>query len=167
MELLSRNVAKRNIGPVISAVISNLTTKHVDRVPSKTVACQILKEANYLAKAQVAESMLDGDHDGLSGNCLSSDGTTKFHHKYQSFQVTTASGKKLSMGMKDLAGGDAAEAISSFQHTVQDIADAISSEKNKNVSHLIASLKTTMSDQCSVNHVFNAQVKAIISELLP
>lgn len=85
MGLLKQNVAMCNIGPVISTVINSLTGKSLDRIPSKTLACTILKEANFLAKAHVAESMLDGV-DGASGNCLSSDGTTKFHRKYQSFQ---------------------------------------------------------------------------------
>lgn len=111
--------------------------------------------------------MLEGQttDTGLVGNCLSSDGTTKLHHKYQSFQVTTTSGKKLSIGMKDLAGGDAAEAISRFQHTVDDIAEAIVSDKD--VAYLITSLKSTMSDKCSVNHVFNAKLQSLRTNLLP
>lgn len=164
MELLRQNIAMRNIGPVITTVIKSLTGRSLNREPSKTLACQILKEANYVAKAHVAKCMMEGS-DGVTGNCLSSDGTTKFHQKYQSFQITTVSGKTLSIGMKDLAGGDAAEAMASFNHTVADIAETMASSGD--VGHLICSLKNTMSDKCSVNHVFNAQLKALRTTLLP
>lgn len=166
MELLQQNVAMRNVGPIIQTVIQNMTGKCLNKIPSKDAACQILKEANFVAKTHVAKEMLSGNESHLTGNCLSSDGTTKFHKKYQSFQITTLGGRQLSIGMKELAGGDAAEALLSFQHTMQDIADTLK-EGKENISHLITSLKNTMSDKCSVNHVFNAQLKALRAELLP
>lgn len=66
--------------------------------------------------------------------------------------------------MKDLAVGNAAEAMSSFHQTIQDISDTMI--QGGDVAHLIARLKNTMSDKCSVNHVFNSQLHALRSTLL-
>lgn len=66
--------------------------------------------------------------------------------------MTTLSGRQMSISMKELAGGEAAEAITSFQHTMQDIADTLK-DGDGDVNQLIVSLKNTMSDKCSVNHV--------------
>ena len=57
-------------GVIMETVLKNLTGKRFNQVPSKDVACKILKEANFIAKSQIVQELLDGK-DSVSGNCLS------------------------------------------------------------------------------------------------
>lgn len=144
-----------DVGPIIRIVLVNLAKKEVDRLPST-----LLQKANYVAKVQARRAMLDGAT-AAKGNCLSSDGTIKFHKKYQAFEITTTSGKQLSIGLKDMVGGVAAEAMESFQHTIADLAVTLGIRYETNRKKLIASIKNTISDQCSVNGVFNCKLNVV------
>ena len=57
IELLQQNVAMRNVGPIMEAVRRNLTGERLNQVPSKDVACKILKEANFIAKSQIVREL--------------------------------------------------------------------------------------------------------------
>lgn len=70
MELQQQNVALRNVGPIIQTVIENLTGKSLNRIPSKDVPAQILKEANLIAKSHVVSEMLADAIPEQSGNCF-------------------------------------------------------------------------------------------------
>lgn len=120
MELLQQDVAMAKIDPVIKTVTSNLTSKNIPRLPSKALAFETLWEANFQEKTQVAQEMLGSAEQPL-GNCLHSDGTSKFHKKYYSYQVTTSSGKQLTIGMKKMAGGETAAVVDYFRRTLDDI----------------------------------------------
>lgn len=86
MELLSLNVSMNKVNEVIHTVIQKLTKKSVCRLPSNAVKSRLLLEVRHLAHVQVAEVMLEGGVDGLKGNCLHGDGTSKYHRHYQNFQ---------------------------------------------------------------------------------
>ena len=66
-----------------------------------------MHEALLVAQLQVAEAMTEGEH--LLENCLHGDGTSKYSRHYQNFQVTTSSGRTLSFGLAEIAGGDATD----------------------------------------------------------
>jgi hypothetical protein len=83
MELLTYNVGTLKIEPVIRSVFKLLNIK-CTRLPKHTTINEILIESRFLSHTQLAEALTTSSH-----NTLHSDGTTKFGHKYQSFQVTT------------------------------------------------------------------------------
>ena len=116
----------------------------------------------------VAEAMLKED-DGVIGNCLHGDGTSKYHRHYQNFQVTTRDNKTLSFGLSGMAGGDAASVLKEFTSITDGICYAMSNTTSKDVNFakLIESIKTTMSDQGPINPLFNVQLKILRESVLP
>ena len=125
MELLALNVSMNKVNNVIRTVVKKLTNKAIGRLPANAVKSRILVEARHLAQVHVAEAMLDGGVSGENGNCLHGDGTSKFHKHYQNFQITLASGRTLSLGLKEVSGGDIATVMQSFRDTIQDLTDSI------------------------------------------
>ena len=93
MELLTHNVSTLKIEPVLQSVFKLLNLKY-DRFPQRTTINQILIESRSLAHVQIAETLTKTSH-----NTLHSDGTTKFGHKYQGYQVTTPEGS-LTLGIQ-------------------------------------------------------------------
>ena len=51
----SNSVAVINVKPVINAVLSNIAHKHVDRLPGRTVLCDMMIECLTIAQAQLGE----------------------------------------------------------------------------------------------------------------
>ena len=93
MELLSYNVGILKIEPVLQSVFKLLNITY-DRLPKRTAINEMLVESRSLAHLQLAEALTI-----TSDNTLHSDGTTKFGHKYQSYQVTTEEGS-LTLGLQ-------------------------------------------------------------------
>lgn len=114
IELLSLNVSIGKIDQVIRTVLKKLGGKEIGRLPSQALKSRLLVEANILAKAQVCEKMLSTGEAAVSNNCLHGDGTSKYHRHYQSFQITTASGRQLSIGLSETASGNAKELMEVF-----------------------------------------------------
>ena len=104
---LSCNVSINQVDKVIKAVLKKLFNMDVDRLPSSGSKYRLMKVALILAQMQVAESMVKGDPQN-QGNCLHGYGKSKYHKHYQRFQLTTSTGKTLSFGLSEMAGGDAA-----------------------------------------------------------
>ena len=151
------NVSMTKVNQVISTVINNLTTQQIGQLPSKGILSKLLVEAKSVASHQVGESMLENTNpEELVGNVLHSDATTKHHKHYESFQVTLPSGKTMSIGLSETAGGSTNELTEAFLRTIQQLGTAISKKDDNLVSRLIASIRHTMSDQGSVNPAFNA-----------
>ena len=93
MESLSRNVGIRQVEPVIRAMM-NICKMSCDRLSQHTAIDDVLIESRSLCQIQVAEALTDSTH-----NTLHSAGTSKFGHKYTSFQVSTLEGS-LSLGFR-------------------------------------------------------------------
>ena len=146
MELLSLNVSMGKVNDVIKVVLAKLAKKNVNRLPSSGLKSRLMSEALIIAQLHVADEMLSSTEKD-AGNCLHGDGTSKYHRNYQNFQVTTTSGKTLSFGLTEMAGGDAASTLQCLTETIDDICDVLDeSDKEFNYSKLICSFKTTMSD---------------------
>jgi hypothetical protein len=87
----------------------------------------------------------------------------------QGFQVTTSSGKSYTLGLHEMGGSNTADLMQSFNHLVEELANAVTSgtnDKSDKIAHLTASIKNTMSDQGSVNPVFNEQLRVMREEAL-
>ena len=57
------------------------------------------------------------------GNCLHGDGTTKYHRKYQNFQVSNKSGRSYTIGMTEMAGDDTAAIMEAFVDIVSEMSE--------------------------------------------
>jgi hypothetical protein len=76
----------------------------------------------------------------------------------------------LSIGLKQLVGGDAQTYIHALEEILDDIASSCSTTESEKVAtkeKLLVSIENTMSDQCSVNHVFNKMLQDMRAEVLP
>lgn len=93
MELLSYNIGILKIEPVLQSVFKLLNIEY-DRLPKRTTINEILIESRSLAHIQLAEALTT-----TTNNTLHSDGTSKFGHKYQSYQVATEEGS-LTLGLQ-------------------------------------------------------------------
>lgn len=93
MELLTYNVGILKIEPVLQSVFKLLNIE-CDKFPQRTTLNEILIESRSLAQTQIAEVLTTS-----SNNTLHSDGTTKFGHKYQAYQVSTEEGS-LTLGLQ-------------------------------------------------------------------
>ena len=80
------------------------------------------------------------------------------------------SGDNLTIGLKQVAGSDAKTYIQALRDAVDDLSSSVSStdeEKTAICQKLLASIKSTMSDQCASNGVFNRLLEEIREEVLP
>ena len=163
MELALRcNVSLNQIDNVIRIVLKKLAGKHIGALPSKSPKSRIILEARHVADYQVATALLqDRDTSTLVGNTLHGDGTTKFHKHYQGFQVTTAGGEALSIGMLQMGGASAEDLVQALTSKLEDLAHSLSmanaEEREVKVKELIVSIKSTMSDRAVVNKKFNEE----------
>ncbi|KAJ8381391.1 hypothetical protein SKAU_G00021690 [Synaphobranchus kaupii] len=85
-------------------------------------------------------------------------------------QVSLKSGKHLTLGLRQVAGGDAETYLTAFKESIDSLAAAITSaeeEKSIIVASLVSSNKCLMSDQAAVNGVFNRLLAQFREELLP
>ena len=173
MELLSMNVSVNKVNDVIRIVLKNFAGKEIDRLPSKGLLSQFLIEARHIADIQVGETMLkDIDLTSVLGNTLHGDGTTKYNRHYQNFQISTKDGDRMSVGLMETVGQDAATILKCWKERVEEIAKATSSQRADNdvekcTNELITSVKNTMSDQVATNGVFNTLLADLRKEVLP
>lgn len=165
------NVSISKLPSVIDTVLKKLTGKETLRTPSQTFLSRLYTEARIVASKQIVDTMLtDYDASDLTGNVLHQDATTKFHQHWEGIQVTNKDGTSLSIGLKQVAGGDANTYITAFKDTIKDLTLAVTSssyDADEKRSQLITSLKSLMSDQCSTNGLFNKAIQDIREGLLP
>ena len=107
------------------------------------------------------------------GNTLHRDRTTKYHRHFQNFQITTSDGESLTAGLMEIVGQDAQTLPECWQERVLEIGLAIfkSDETNldlsKNCDLLLGFIKSTMSDQCTTNGLFNNLLDDLLADVLP
>ncbi|XP_071793268.1 uncharacterized protein [Asterias amurensis] len=106
MELLAMNVSMSKVGKVIQATISKLTTLEIGRLSSLATISKLIIEAKVLADIEVGLAMKASTPESALGNVIHGDGTTKFHKKYQNFQVTLADGTSRTMGLIQVGHAD-------------------------------------------------------------
>ena len=56
-ELLSLNVGVNNVKPVITAVLNHIAHKQVERLPGRSILCDMMVESLTLAQAQLGEEL--------------------------------------------------------------------------------------------------------------
>ena len=172
MKLLSMNVSVNKVNEVITCVLKRFAGKIPEKLPSKGIRSKLLIEARHLADIHVGKAMLeDQDLSTVLGNTIHGDGTTKYHHHYQNWQITTADGNTLSVGLTELGAQDADTLLQCWKERMNEVASALDVDKKDNiedtVNKLVASVKNTMSDHCATNGVFNELLKDLRAEVLP
>lgn len=78
------------------------------------IGSRILVEARNLAVVEVATALNACRSEDAVGNCIHGDGTSKFHHKYQNYQITRPDGSSRSVGLTETAAGDTSAIFDSF-----------------------------------------------------
>ena len=149
--------------------LTKFTGKIPQRLPSLAVKSRLLLEAKSVAQQQIVDAMLkDYDPTTMTGNTLHSDATSKFFKHYESFQVTLPNGNSMSIRLSEVGSGDTL--MNSFKTLINELAETCKLneiDRDAKVAKLIASLTNTMSDQGSVNPVFNSALADLRSDLLP
>ncbi|XP_033117054.1 uncharacterized protein LOC117116991 [Anneissia japonica] len=173
ISLLQMNVAMSKVNDVIQIVLKKFTGKKVDRLPTLGKISQISLEARYLADVEVALAMQANKPDDVLGNCIHGDGTTKYHKKWQNFQVTLPNGEARTMGLMQMAGGDTESVMDAFKERIMELADTLdtvegsSGRKEQLYEELITTIKSTMTDQGPSMPQFSAKLEALRTSLLP
>lgn len=170
MELLSLNVSMSKVSTVIRLVLRKLAKKDVARMPSIGTISQFALEARHLADIEIAQSMLNNTTRTL-GNCIHGDGTTKYHKKYQNWQVTLPDGTQKSFGLMEMAQGNTDAVMHPFKHKIQELANALGAvdkgDPDRLYKELITSISATMTDQGPTMPQFSDRVESLRRTLLP
>ena len=97
--LLSMNVATSKVTEVIRVVVKKMANKSSNKLSSIGTISQICLEASHLADLEVGLAMRENRPQDALGNCIHGDGTTKYHKKYQNWQVTLPDGTSHTMAL--------------------------------------------------------------------
>ena len=96
----------------------------------------------------------DFDTSTLVGNTLHGDEKRKFHKHYQGFQITTAGGEALNIGMLEMGRASFENLVQALTSKLEDLAHSLSmenaEEKEVKVKELIVSINNTVSDRAAV-----------------
>ena len=87
IELLSMNVATKQVEPVIRSVLKNIASIDVEALPSQSTITGMLAEMKCLAYQQISDEICQEEN-----LTLHSDGTSKFGEHYESYQISTEKG---------------------------------------------------------------------------
>ena len=104
-DLLCMGVSAENCEKVVREVLEEMAGVTVGRLPKETFARSMYLEARRMAQMQVNEELVDKWDE--KSRTLLSDGTSKWHHKYLTYQIKKDDGKFLVLGRREVAGGDA------------------------------------------------------------
>ena len=107
----------------------------------------------------------------ILGNSIHGDGTTKFHKKYQNFQVTLGDGTQRTFACQPMGSSDTDAVMECFNRRIKELADGlqfvIGEDADKANAELYASIKSTMTDQGPTMPQFSEKLMSIRETLLP
>ena len=158
IELLSMNVATKQIEPVIRSVLRNIASFEVDALPKPSTLSGMLAEMKCIAYQQISDEL--DQHENLT---LHSDGTSKFGEHYGSYQISTES-SAYSLGLCDMLTGSADLTLLTLKQILGDL-DVVAGVGTG--ADLLAKIKNTMSDRHIVQKKFNSLLEDYRSEILP
>ena len=167
--LLCMGVSAENCEKVVREVLEEMAGVTVGRLPKETFARSMYLEARRMAQMQVNEELVDKWNE--ESRTLLSDGTSKWHHKYLTYQIKKDDGKCLVLGMREVAGGDAETQLNVLKEVMKEVVasescspdQANSSSNNK----IIASIRNLMSDRCGMQKKFNDLMADYRKERVP
>ena len=118
-----------------------------------------------MAQLQLTETLTqEGQH-----NVLHTDGTSKFGHKYASYQIATEQ-DTYTLGIRETASGSAQMTLDTLQEILDDLTCAAAAEKGAGTETgkiILSKIKNTMSDRAATEKAFNDLLSRYRSEILP
>ena len=162
-ELLALNVGVKKIKSVITAVLSNIAHKEVDRLPGRSVLCDMMVESLTIAQAQLGAELLQQTFD----NCtLQTDGTTKYGTHFCTYDVANTDGT-FSLGLRHVFSGSAQSTMDTLLEILDDL-DVVRRKLSQSEvsSNIIAKIKNTMSDRHAANKLFSQLLSEYREDIL-
>ena len=163
-ELLSLNVGVRNVKPVITAVLNKIAHKQVNRLPGRSVLCDMMVECLTIAQAQLGEELSQE----IADNCtLQSDGTSKYGTHFSTYDITTTE-ETYTLGLRHVFSGSAQNTMDTLLEILEDL-DVVRNKLSQSEvsSKIIAKIKNTMSDRHAANKLFFQILSDYREDILP
>ena len=163
-ELLSLNVGVNNVKPVINAVLSNIARKHVDRLPGRTLLCDMMIECLTIAQAQLGEEL---SKDRENHFTLRTDGTTKYGEHFGTYDISTTD-TTYSLGLRHVFSGSAQSTLDILVEILDDL-DVVRSEIGETAvsAKILSKMKNTMSDRHAAEKLFAQILAEYMCNILP
>ena len=159
-ELIGMGVSASKCEAIVRCVIEGMGKK-VDRLPKEFCAERMAFECRALAWMQLSECL---ESENVT---LMTDGTTKYGKHYESLDVRTAAGECLTLGVRDVASGDAESLLNVLREILNDVAGVTDGKVSEHVQSMIANMKNTMSDRASAGKKFNELLYEYRRDVLP
>ena len=161
-EIMSMGVGAKNVERIVRCVLNKIAGVNVDRLPKETCAQRILYECRGMAWVQLSEVLMN---ENLT---LHSDGTTKLHHHYGTYDVATGEKDVYVVGMREMSGGDASTVLDVLKEIVNDVCKiGESDDVSEKVKKAVVNVKNTMSDRHAVQKKFNELLYEYRMSVLP
>ena len=163
-ELLSLNVGVRNVEAVIRSVLTNIAHQNVDRLPKKTLLCDMMVECLTIAQAQLGEQL---SHDDGAFYTLQTDSTTKYGHHFETYDIATGD-TTYALGIRHVFSGSAQTTFETLVEILDDL-DVVRKELGKSdvSSVIITKVKNTMSDRHAAEKLFSQILSEYRADILP
>ena len=166
---ISQYVSAKNISKVVTSVLSILGKFDVTEndFPKSTFCKLVRQEANIVSSRQVGEELLKTTY-----ATQHSDGTSRNGQKVVDFEMTMESGATRTIGLVDVAGGDAETQLDALKFTLSKLSDLLDDDdttdsKTEIFNKLISKIKNTMGDQAAAEKAFNHKLEQFRAEILP
>ena len=163
-ELLSLNVGVKNVKPIINSVLNHIAKKEIDRLPGKTVLCNMMLECLSLAQIQLGEELSKEDGEFYT---LQTDGTTKHGVHFGTYDIATLD-KTYSLGLRHVFSGSAQNTLETLMEILDDL-DVVRRELGHSAvsGQIIHKIKNTMSDRHAAEKKFAEVLSAYRADILP
>ncbi|KAJ8028418.1 hypothetical protein HOLleu_30638 [Holothuria leucospilota] len=103
---MMQNVCANNVESVIRSVLKHLSQISDIRLPRKTFAKCMFLEGRALAQLQCLDVLIKAAVDG-EAVILGTDGTTKWGHKYGTYDASFSDGSVQVIGLREMSSGSA------------------------------------------------------------
>ena len=161
-ELLGMGVSASKCESIVRSVLSGFGMS-VGRLPKETCAKRMVLECRALACMQLSEVLESGEN-----VTVMSDGTTKYGHHYESFDVSMDDGKVYTMGVRDVVSGSSECMLQVFKDILGDMHDLCGAENvSERVKEVVARVKNTMGDRAVTEKKFNVLLAEYRRDVLP
>lgn len=117
------------IKPIIKSVLQNVAHKEVDRLPGKTVLCNMMVECLSLAQAHLSEEL---SLKSANFYTLQTDGTTKHGQHFGTYDIATAD-TTYCLGLRHVFSGSAQNTLDTLKE-ILDYLDMVGRELGRSAA---------------------------------
>ena len=158
-DLVCMGVGVNNVEKIVKSVLVNLAKMNAESLPKSTFARLMFLEARRLSQIQVTSEIIESDQ----LNTLHTDGTSKFGHHFETYDVSLSSKKNFVLGLREVSSGDA---NTQFE-CLQEIIDEVCEKDQTKVKQIFSSFRNTMSDRHIVQKNFSKLLESYRRTILP